>query len=146
MGVNQIGMEVYVKMETTGETKVEVGAPVKEGAAEVPAETKVVKPKMIKPKALLDKVYEELVKGIKELGLKEKKFPSRTTYSNGNRVVALERGKRQITLHLPKKLKEANTGLKKTYDKRGFGYVRVNNLQQVQEALSLIKWAQSNNK
>jgi len=99
-----------------------------------------------KPESMTDKIYEQLIKGIKKLGLTEIKHTSRLTFSNGNRVVALEKGKKQVTLHLPKQIKTSDTPLKKSFDKRGYGYVRVNSLQQVTEALSLIKWAQGNNK
>jgi len=136
-------------------TEIKIVGPEEGTKTEAPKEvkkttSKVVRARVIvkknKPETMIEKIFADLIKGIKKMGLTERELPSRLTFSNGNRVVALERGKRQVTLHLPKQLKDADTPLKKTFDKRGFGYVRINSLQQVPDALSLIEWAQSNNK
>lgn len=90
----------------------------------------------------IDKIFDQLSAVAEELKLEKQEHNTRTTFSNlGGRVVALEKGKRQVTLHLPKTINDAKTKLKKSFDKRGFGYVRIKTEDQIPDAISLIKWA-----
>jgi len=107
----------------------------KAGASDLGTSAEVYKP-------VLDRIFDTLVAEADKLQLTRHDWPSRATFSsNGGRVVALEKGKRQVTLHLPKSVKDVESTLKKTFDKRGFGYVRVKTEDQVAEATALIQKA-----
>lgn len=108
-----------------------------------PPEEKVTEVK----ESVVDQIYSALLNAAESMGLTKKVYPTRIQFSNGTRVVALEKGKKRVTMHLPKKLldKEISASMKKSFDKRGFGYVRVNSLTDVPEAISLIEWAKENN-
>jgi hypothetical protein len=92
------------------------------------------------------KIYEALVIETRKLGLTEESHDSRTTFKNGSRVCAFEKGQKQVTIHLPKSLAKADfTPLKRTFDKRKYGYVRVTGMSEVPAAVELVKWAREHN-
>jgi len=102
-------------------------------------------PKPAVGKNVTDAIWTQLCEETGKLGLTVENHQSRMTYQNGSRVCAFERGKRQVTIHLPRSLGKAETPLKRTYDKRGYGYVRVSTLEQVPVAMDLIRWAKEHN-
>ena len=103
-----------------------------EGKADMAMSTKI-------RKTDVGKVFNALVKAAKKLKLEQKDHGTRISFMrSGGRIVAFEKGRRQVTMHLPKIVTDIISPLAMTFDKRGFGYVRVKKVEELPDAVSLI--------
>lgn len=115
---------------------------------------------MAKLNESISKTNEALLKAVRGLGLNEEAQKSRITFSNANRVCALEVRKHYVLVHLPKRenLKELITTVPENgkdidhiepfrplFDSRKWTYIRVSKPAEVRDALKVIEFAQAHN-
>ena len=108
----------------------------------------------------IKETYVGLLKEVRTLELNEEKQKSRITFSNANRVVAVEARKHYVLLHLPKRanllelIKTVKEGekevdhiepFKMSYDSRGWSYIRVSKPADVSKAIEVIQFAKTHN-